>query len=376
MISLKNNNKIYGNGANKENLRNFAASYFENGGMTAEQKRFGIFYVVTLIYNNGFEPPLLWLNGHNCHSRCRTKGQAKPFFLLSQNNKQCYTMSNRENICLLGNESTLQSTAQPSEMGKIFSYNGNNVTMRVRNGIVYVNLTEVAKSFPNKNLSHIINSQEIKEYCRALSEIQNCISADFLIVSKGGDVSKQGTWAHQKVALRVAQKLSPEFSVWVDTKIEELLTTGSAIVELSRKQLAQMVIEVEEEKERLALENEKQQKQIEKLQPKADFADAAFRAEGRVDIGQAAKILGLPFGRNTLFKKLREDGIFFTDRNEPKQKYVDAGYFILTQLPPVHRDNHPDIIPTKVLCEQKGLAYINKLYGNTTNILNGKEATL
>lgn len=135
-------------------------------------------------------------------------------------------MSEQKNICLSGNKSTLQPTARPSEMGKIFSYNGNSVTMRLCNGIVYVNLTEVAKSFSNKNLSQIINSQEIKEYCKALSEIQNCISTDLLIVSKGGDVSKQGTWAHQKVALRVAQKLSPVFSVWVDTKIEELLTTG------------------------------------------------------------------------------------------------------------------------------------------------------
>lgn len=132
--------------------------------------------------------------------------------------------------------------------------------------------------------------------------------------------------------------------------------------ELSRKELAIMVIQSEEEKERLALENEKKQKQIESLQPKADFADAAFNAEGKVDIGQAAKILGLPFGRNTLFKKLKERGILFK-RNEPKQKYVDAGYFELTQLPPIHRNNHPDLIVMKVLCTQKGLAYINYLFG-------------
>lgn len=98
--------------------------------------------------------------------------------------------------------------------------------------------------------------------------------------------------------------------------------------ELSRKELALMVIQAEEEKERLALENKKQQKQIEKLQPKADFADKAFAMEGKCDIGQAAKILGLPFGRNSLFKKLREAGVFFANRNEPKQKYIDAGYFL------------------------------------------------
>lgn len=102
---------------------------------------------------------------------------------------------------------------------------------------------------------------------------------------------------------------------------------------------------------------------INRLQPKADFADAAFQAEGKVDIGQAAKILGLPFGRNTLFKKLKEKGIFFVNRNEPKQKYIDAKYFELTQLPPIHRHNHPDIITMKVICTQKGLAFINHLFG-------------
>lgn len=132
--------------------------------------------------------------------------------------------------------------------------------------------------------------------------------------------------------------------------------------ELSRKELALMVVQAEEEKERLALENEKQQKQIEKLQPKADFADKAFAMEGKCDIGQAAKILGLPFGRNTLFKKLRELGVFFTNRNEPKQKYIDAGYFEMKEKP-VPRENHPGFIVMVVLCTQKGLAYINHLFG-------------
>lgn len=113
---------------------------------------------------------------------------------------------------------------------------------------------------------------------------------------------------------------------------------------------------------------------INRLQPKADFADAAFQAEGKVDIGQAAKILGLPFGRNTLFKKLKEKGIFFVNRNEPKQKYIDAKYFELTQLPPIHRHNHPDIITMKVICTQKGLAFINHLFGG--NPPDGKLANI
>ncbi len=122
-----------------------------------------------------------------------------------------------------------------------------------------------------------------------------------------------------------------------------------------------------EENARLELENKQKDNKIKKLQPKADFADAAFKAEGNVDIGQAAKILGLPFGRNTLFKKLREQGVFFAGKNEPKQRFVQAGYFILTELPPIKRDNHPDLIVMKCVCTQKGLAYINHLFGGNTS---------
>jgi len=113
---------------------------------------------------------------------------------------------------------------------------------------------------------------------------------------------------------------------------------------------------------------EEQQRQIEqkdkaitKLQPKADFADAAFATDDKVDIGMSAKILKLGFGRNTLFKKLKEKGILFGNRNEPKQKYVDAGHFELTEKF-IERNDHPGFVVTKVLVTQKGLAYINHLF--------------
>ena len=119
--------------------------------------------------------------------------------------------------------------AQSVIVSKSFDYNGHSVPMNhCDNGIVYVNLTEVAKAFPNKNLTQIVNSQEIKEYCESLSKLQNYSLADLLIVRRGGNGN--GTWAHQKVALRVAQKLSPDFAVMVDSWIEELLTKGSVSV--------------------------------------------------------------------------------------------------------------------------------------------------
>ena len=77
--------------------------------------------------------------------------------------------------------------------------------------------------------------------------------------------------------------------------------------------------------------------------------------------GQAAKILGLPFGRNTLFSKLREKGIFFQNRNEPKQYYIDRGYFELKEKW-IDRNNHDSFMVVKVLVNQKGLSFLSNLF--------------
>ena len=159
-----------------------------------------------------------------------------------------------------------------------------------------------------------------------------------------------------------------EVESWIfDEVIPTVLETGGYIAtkqdDTPEEIMARALIVAQETIKR----KEERLKQLEeknaKLQPKADFAEAAFKAEGKVDIGQAAKILNLGFGRNTLFGKLRDAGIFFKDRNEPKQKYIYAGYFEMTLLPPIRRDNHPDILCQKVFCKPKGLAYINHLFG-------------
>ena len=118
---------------------------------------------------------------------------------------------------------------------------------------------------------------------------------------------------------------------------------------------------------------EQANKQIERLQPKANFADAAFATDDKVDIGMAAKILKLGFGRNTLFQKLRQAGVFFSNRNEPKQRFVNAGYFEMKEKF-IERDNHPGFVVTKTLVTQKGLAYINHLFGG--NPSDGKLAKM
>lgn len=184
-----------------------------------------------------------------------------------------------------------------------------------------------------------------------------------------------------EVLMQSRKPIAKQFKKGIKQILHEIRTTGGYIAttstmtdtEIMAKAILLANNTIEQRNERIKeLEdtNEKQTSTIARLQPKAEFADVAFKAEGKVDIGQAAKILGLPFGRNTLFKKLKEKGVFFGSRNEPKQRYIDADYFELSQLPPIKRDHHPDLIVMKCTCTQKGLAYINHLFGGNPTLPN------
>lgn len=135
----------------------------------------------------------------------------------------------------------------------------------------------------------------------------------------------------------------------------------------SKKELAQWVIESEEKIERLTLANNTKDKTIKALAPKAELMERVLDADEKIDIGQTAKILQLSFGRNTLFRKLREKGVFFMNRNEPKQEYIDRGYFQLKEKY-IERSDDKSFVVIKVLVTQKGLEFIANLFNAPTVI--------
>lgn len=104
------------------------------------------------------------------------------------------------------------------------------------------------------------------------------------------------------------------------------------------------------------------EREVTRMKPKAELMDKVMDSGMKIDIGQAAKILALPFGRNTLFAKLREKGIFFKERNEPRQEYIKKGFFELKEKW-IQRDHHQDFPIMKVLVTQRGLAFIAELFG-------------
>ena len=139
-----------------------------------------------------------------------------------------------------------------------------------------------------------------------------------------------------------------------DDTPEEIMARALLVAQDTMKRKDERIRQLEGKVETVIKENNK-------LRPKAEFMDKVMDADERIDIGQSAKILNLPFGRNTLFQKLRDMGVFFKNKNEPKQEYVKRGYFVLKEKW-IDRNNHDGFMVLKVLVTQKGLEFLANLF--------------
>ncbi|MDR3059112.1 MAG: phage antirepressor KilAC domain-containing protein [Prevotella sp.] len=242
-----------------------------------------------------------------------------------------------------------------------FNYLGKEVIFNLQNGDIMVNLTEVAKAFPEKNLSKIIHSQEISDYVQRLSESKKVLSADLLIVVKGGNPQGQGTWAHQRVALRVAQKLSTDFAIWVDEKIEMLLRQGiTYTLPRNYSEALRQLADKAEENERLKLEAKENE-------PKVLFTDAVSASETSILIGELAKILkqnGIEIGQNRLFRWLRTNGFLISrggsNYNMPTQKSMEMDLFEIKESVITHPDGHIFVNKTPKVTGKGQIYFVNK----------------
>ena len=113
---------------------------------------------------------------------------------------------------------------------------------------------------------------------------------------------------------------------------------------------------------------EEQQKQLEAQSPMVQFVERVMETNDAMLMETAVKAAKLPYGRNKMFQKLREDGIFMSigeDRhNVPYQRYIDQGLFTVKIT--YREDDNGQIHPNRPtpLVTQKGLQWMIKNYGN------------
>ena len=104
---------------------------------------------------------------------------------------------------------------------KTFIYEGSPVTFQIGEATM-VNATEMAKSFGKQPVDWLKTNQA-KSFLDAFSKLKNISFADLLIVRKGSSNLGGGTWMHEDVALEFARWLSPQFAIWCNDRIKELM---------------------------------------------------------------------------------------------------------------------------------------------------------
>lgn len=103
--------------------------------------------------------------------------------------------------------------------------------------------------------------------------------------------------------------------------------------------------------------------------PKVEFYDTVTKSSTVCQMAVAAQVAKLPFGRNNLFKKLREDGILISGGNRhnlPKQTYIDKGLFTVEETSYKHPTTEEPIVKFTTYVTQKGIDFLIKNYKTTT----------
>ena len=157
------------------------------------------------------------------------------------------------------------------------------------------------------------------------------------------------------------------FKKWVTSEVlPSIRKTGSySVKNMSRKDLALMIIQQEEEMEVLRLENKKKTDKLEEQKPKVVFADAIVGSKSSCLIGELAKIItqnGYEIGQNRLFAWMRMNhylGTVGEYYNIPCQKYLEMGLFELKKN--VHSQNGQMVTTITPKVTGKGQQYfVNK----------------
>lgn len=131
----------------------------------------------------------------------------------------------------------------------------------------------------------------------------------------------------------IFQSRKPEAEAFQDWVCEEVLpsirkTGGYSVQQLSRKELLQLALEAEEEKERLQLVNIEQEHQLKLQAPKVEYHDKVLSSEGYLTVNMIADCLGISAIK--LNKLLCEWDVQYYESKtyHLRAKYRDKGYVV------------------------------------------------
>lgn len=235
---------------------------------------------------------------------------------------------------------------------QVFSYNGSPVTFQLGEATM-VNATQMAKPF-GKRTAEWLRLPSTKEFIATLEAIKAPMGKSHTFVET---INGIGTWLHEDVALEFARWLSPQFAIWCNDRIKELMRHGitatpQAIDALlndpdtmirtlqalkAERERADMekrrADTLEIQRDTFHSENRRLQKlhtgyirQLEAQAPKVEYADNVLSSDSTYTTTQIAKELGM--SAQALNKMLHGLGIQFRQSGQwlLYAKYQAKGY--------------------------------------------------
>lgn len=181
---------------------------------------------------------------------------------------------------------------------------------------------------------------------------------------------------HEDVALEFARWLSPEFAIWCNDRIKEIMTTGVATISNDDEAIAyamqvlnKRLEQAKAEKAALEQKNAKLNEEAKENAPKVLFANAVTTSQRSCLIAELAKILqqnGVNIGQNRLFAWMRGNGYLCSKGqyyNQPTQKAMELGLFELKQTS-ITKPDGTVLVTTTTKVTGKGQVYfVNKFLG-------------
>jgi phage antirepressor YoqD-like protein len=228
-------------------------------------------------------------------------------------------------------------------ISKTFAYHGTGITFARRGEITMINATQMAKRFGKRPVDWI-KTDSSKRFISTLSEVKKITSSDLVRVTHGDNGS---TWMQEDVALEFSRWLSPEFAIWCNDRIKELLQYGITATDTT----IDSILADPDNAIRLlqTLKEERQQRQLAESKaalleevtreqaPKVLFAEAITGSQTNILVRDLAKLIqqnGYNIGEKRLFQWLRDNGYLCTsgqNYNKPMQRYVEQGLFFIKE---------------------------------------------
>lgn len=200
-----------------------------------------------------------------------------------------------------------QRVLTTKQLAEIYETDENNI----RN-----NFTRNQKYFVEGKHYYLLKGAELREF-------KNCITNSDTVKNRARYLylwTERGANRHCKIL--DTDKAWEQFDVLEETYFHVKERAKTFKVPTTFSEALRLAADVQEENEKL-----KEQEKL--LTPKAAGYDLIVSSGGTQSMNNFAKSMN--WGRNRLYKLLREKGVFIKNATVPKQQYLENGYFVVKQ---------------------------------------------